>query len=223
MKLKSMLLVIVALLFAVPSWAQYTRAPRKSSSRAVPAPNHKVELLGFGGYVWSGSQDVWYGDVSGEIDLKDSGTWGIEADINVRPGAQVVLMYHRQDTELLFRSPFENRSVGNIAVEHWQIGGLSGIQRGNVMPFGLLTLGGTRIVPKYEDAGDDVWKFSLIFGLGAKYYVNERVGVRIQGLMPWIVVDGGGGVACGGGGCYTAFGGSGIVQGEVSGGLFVMF
>ncbi|MBP2681328.1 MAG: hypothetical protein H6Q78_1191, partial [Candidatus Krumholzibacteriota bacterium] len=54
-------------------------------------------------------------------------------------------------------------------------------------------------------------------------YVNERVGFRVQGLMPWIVLDGGGGVACGGGGCYTSFGGYGIVQGEVSGGLFLMF
>ena len=221
MKFRSIILVIALLLAAVPSWAQYSRAPRKSSS--YQAPNHKVELLGFGGYLWSGSQDAWYGNYSGEIDLKDSAVWGIEADINVRPGAQLVLLYHRQDTELMFRSVYNDYSVGNVAVEHWHIGGMSGIQKGNVMPFGMVTLGGTRIIPQYPDGSDDVWKFSVLFGLGAKFYVNERVGFRVQGLMPWIVLDGGGGVACGGGGCYTSFGGYRIVQGEVSGGLFLMF
>jgi hypothetical protein len=223
MRSRAVLLAIVMLVAAVPSWGQYTRPGRSSTTWKFQEQSHRVEILGFGGYMWSGSEDVWYGDLTGEIDLKDSGVWGIEADIAVRPGAQLVLLYHRQDTELEFRSWPDIYLAGDIAVEHWHIGGMSGVQRGNVMPFGLLTVGGTRIVPKFEGGGDDVWKFSVIFGLGAKFYVSDRVGVRVQGLLPWIFTEGGGGIACGSGGCFTSFGGSGIIQGEVSGGLFIMF
>ena len=101
---------------------------------------------------------------------------------------------------------------------------MSGVRKGKVMPFGMFTLGGTRIVPEWTGAAsDDVWKFSIIFGLGAKIYINEKIGLRVQGRMPWMFVDGGAYMGCGGGGCYTSFGGSGLVQGDVSGGLFVMF
>jgi len=218
MKSKAVLLFVLVLVGAAPSWAQ-----SQSSGWGFQQPSHRIELLGYGGYLWSGSQDVWYGNQSGEIDVKDSAIWGIEADIATRPGAQVVLLYHRQDSGLEFRYRGQSFDVGDVALEHWHVGGLSGIQRGNVMPFAMVTLGGTRIVPQFAGGGDDVWKFSMLFGLGAKIYVNERVGLRVQGRLPWILLEGGGSVACGSGGCYSSFGGYGIVQIDVSGGLFVMF
>ena len=93
-----------------------------------------------------------YGAYSGELDIKDSGIWGIEADITVRPGAQLVLLYSRQDSEITFGYRDDEIIAGNVAVEHWQIGGMSGVQKGKVMPFGMFTLGGTRIVPEWTGA-----------------------------------------------------------------------
>ncbi len=222
MNARTVLFVTLALLIAVPALAQYQQPPRHQSWQFEQA-THRLEILGYGGYLWSGSQDVLYLDQSGEIDFKDGAIWGIEADIAVRPGAQLVLLYQRQDTELEFRSRLQNLTVGDVAIEYWQIGGVSGVQRGNVMPFGLITLGGARIVSEFQGAQGDVWKFAILFGLGAKLYVSERIGFRVEGRLPWIITNGGGAVSCGTGGCYTSFGGSGIVQGDVSGGLFVMF
>jgi hypothetical protein len=92
------------------------------------------------------------------------------------------------------------------------------------MTFGMFTVGGARLIPDVAGVqNDDVWKFSVLFGLGAKVYINDRIGLRVQGRMPWIILDGGAAISVGSGGAYTSFGGSGIVQGDVSGGLFVMF
>jgi len=218
------LMVVVA---AMPSWAQYRQPPPRKQDKqgwSVQEQQHRIEILGYGGYLWSSSVDVYYGIEPGEFDVKSGTIWGIEADVNVRPGAQMVLLYHRQDTELIFRKPggLED-SAGDIALEYWHIGGMSGVQRGNIMPFGMFTLGGTRIIPKFEGATGDTWKFSVLFGLGAKIYINERVGLRVQGRLPWTILSGGAALGCGTGGCYTSVGGSGIVQADVSGGLFVMF
>ena len=226
MKLRTAFVVFVTLvLAAAPSWAQYRQPPpRKSQPSVYQTPQHRIEILGYGGYLWSGSIDAYYGTQGGELDLKSGTIWGIEGDVNVRPGAQLVLLYHRQDTELLFRSYGDVQTFsGDMAVEHWHIGGMSGVQKGNVMPFGMFTLGGTRLIPKFPGATGDIWKFSILFGLGAKIYVSDRVGFRVQGRLPWIIMSGGAAVGCGGGGCYTSFGGSGIVQADVSGGVFVMF
>ena len=215
------LIVIVA---AMPSWAQSRRPAGALSGGGSQQQQHRIEILGYAGYLWSDAIDVSYGSTYGEADIESGEIWGIEADINVRPGAQLVLLYNRQDSKLTYERqaglpPLEE----DIAIEYWHIGGMGGVQRGNIMPFTMFTLGGTRIIPKFEGATEDEWRFSILLGLGAKIYVNERMGLRVQGRLPWTIINNGGAVACGSGGCYTMLGGSGIIQADVSAGLFIMF
>ena len=48
MKLKMPLLIILALVIAAPSWAQYQKSPRNSSqSWGFQQPTHRVEILGY--------------------------------------------------------------------------------------------------------------------------------------------------------------------------------
>ncbi len=225
MKAKTALLaVLVVTVAAMPVWAQ-RRPPRGGQSGwGLQEQQHRIEILGYGGYLWSDGIDVSYGSLYGTADVESGEIWGIEADVNVRPGAQLVLLYNRMDSELTFEQNGGLPEVaGDIAIEYWQIGGLGGVQRGNVMPFTMVTLGGARIIPGFEGTEEDVWKFSMILGLGAKFYVNERMGIRVQGRLPWILTGGGGSVGCGSGGCYSSVGGWGIIQADVSGGLFIMF
>ena len=225
MKSRTVLLAcLIVVVAAMPSWAQYSRPPRAQSGWGFQQQQNRIEILGYGGYLWSSAFNVNYGALNGEADITDGAVWGVEADVNVRPGAQLVLLYNRQDAELTFKRPGNvKNTVGDIAIEYWQIGGLGGVQRGNVMPFTMVTLGGTRIIPELEGATGDEWRFSIIVGLGAKLYVNERVGLRVQARMPWTFLQGGAAIACGSGGCFSMFGGSGIVQADVSGGMFIMF
>ena len=175
----------------------------------------RFEVVPFGGYVWSLAKDFYYA-AAGTLDFKDTSYFGVNLDVAIHPGSQLRLMYRRQDTELEFRSGFNTRTVTG-AIEYWHIGGLTGVQRGSVLPYGMITLGGTR----YLAQDDDVWEFSMIFGLGAKIYTNGKFGLQIQGSFPFTFVDGGGSISCGSGGCFTSVGGSGLGQLDVSGGIII--
>jgi hypothetical protein len=156
---------------------------------------------------------------TGDIDLKDSGTWGVEAAFNLRPGAQLTLLYQRQDTDIEFRTPGIASPSAPWSVEYWHIGGIGGVPRGNMFPFTGLSLGGTRYID--DQSGGDVWKFSIILRLGAKFYVNERLGLMVQARMPWTITNGGLGIGIGTGGAGVTFGGSGIAQIDVGGGIMI--
>lgn len=176
----------------------------------------RADIIPFYGYAWTFSHDYYYGLVAGTFDLKDTGYFGVNVDVNVRPGSQVRLMYRRQNTDIQFRSLTTNKSISG-AVEYWQIGGLTGMQRNNMLPYGMVTLGATR----YMAQSEDVWKFSMILGLGAKVYTQGKLGVEIQGSLPFTFVSGGGSISFGSGGVYTSIGGSGLGQIDVSAGLVI--
>jgi hypothetical protein len=172
--------------------------------------------------MWTTSRSVTSVDGgAGDLDIKSSDYWGVAVDINVHPFAQLELLYTRQDSDLTFKPILgSTEDVGGAAVEYYQIGGLKGVREGRVLPYGLFTLGATRFV--YKDADiDDIWKFSVILGLGAKVYLNERIGLRVQGALPFTFVNGGVGLGFGTGGGYVTVGGTGVLQTSVTAGLVI--
>jgi hypothetical protein len=191
-------------------------AQRRSSSSSRSSFEPRIELIPHAGYAWTFEREAYYGAFTGKLDIKDSGFWGIAADIPVRPDKQIRLLYRRQDSEIVFRRYGGGSYEQDLATEYYHIGGVGGIRRGNVLPYGLLTLGGTR----YANELDDIWKFSMIFGLGAKVY-GERFGFMAQASFPFTVTEGGGYISVGSGGLYTTVGGTGIGQFDLSAGLIV--
>jgi len=208
------LLAALLLLNADPASAQY-------GGGGAAAP-HKAELGFNGGYVWTWARQVYY-TTGGELDIKDTGYWGVTLDMNVQEGKQLELLYRRQDSQLTFKAPLSpTTDLADVAIEYWQIGGLGGVPRGDVMPYGLFTVGATHFIPKNSSFGDE-WRFSMIFGLGAKKYIGEKLGIRAQAQLPFTWLDGGGSVACGPLGCITTVGGTGVGQIDVGGGVFLKF
>ena len=222
------LLALGALLLQVsPADAQR----RGGSSFSVQPIGHMLEITGYYGYAWTWSQDVTitYTNapaISGSIDFKDSPYFGVGVDITARPGLQIQLLYTRQDTDLTFRvnrrDPTED--LTSATIEYWHIGGVGGRRLDKVMGFTSFTLGGTHY--NWDEAADSVigpisagdnWRFSIILGLGAKYFASERVGLRFDARLPMTFT--GGGLAFGTGGVGVV--GTGIVQFTVSGGLFI--
>lgn len=209
---KRILSVVSALLIvAAPAWAQ-----------------HRAEITPFVGYLWGNSVDTGRGKVgiAGEMN------WGVLLDINVRPGGQVELSYARQDTRITqetFGTGIK-RDLTDVAVNYFQIGGLGYMAQGAAQPFMSFTLGATWYDPKQETITDDEgrvyqisdeWRFSMILGLGAKYFASERIGLRVQGRLFMTFLDSGGGVFCGFGGCSLGLFGSGVVQGDLSAGVTI--
>jgi hypothetical protein len=207
---------------ATSSFAQYQRSP--DWGWGFQEQRHRIEITPYVGYTWTSSIDVQIENEFGELDIESSTSWGAEIDVNIQSGGQLTLLYQRQDSELTFR-PGSSRlkeTIGDISVEYFQIGGIGGVQKGKVMPFSMFTIGATRLASK-APLSSDIWKFSLILGFGAKIYLSDHIGIRVQARLPWVVVDGGGALACGGGGCAIALGGSGFVQPDVGVGLMLLF
>jgi len=208
MNRKTVILIVTGLLLvSSPAWAQ------GYGGFQFEQPSHRFEIIPMYGYSWTLSQDATYNTLGGEFDLKSNGFWGIAVDINARPGVQARLLYRRQDTQLMWKRIGVNQELGDIAVEYWHVGAVGGMTRGKVMPFSGLTLGGTR----YSYTGGDDWKFSIMLSLGAKVFINERIGLMIAGQMPLSFTDAFVGVGTGG----MSIGGTGIVQFDVVGGIII--
>lgn len=208
--IKSMLSTVSALLIlTTPAWAQ-----------------HRAEVTPFVGYVFGNSVNTGIGKVGIAGDMN----YGVIVDVNVRPGGQLELSYARQDTRFTLE-PFTGvkRDLTDVAVNYFQIGGLGYVDQGQAQPFAAFTLGATWYDPKENSITDgdrviqinDEWRFSMILALGAKYFVGERIGLRVQGRLYATFLDSGGGVFCGFGGCSLGLFGTGVIQGDFSGGVTI--
>jgi len=207
---KTALFLIVGLLvLASPAMAQ-----QGSQGFHFEQPAHKFEIIPMYGYAWTVSQSATYNAYGGDFDFKNSDFWGIAIDINAKPGVQARLLYRRQDTELTWKQAGITDTLGDVAVEYWHVGAVGGMVKGNLMPYTSLTLGGTRYVSNVEDN----WKFSIILSIGAKVYLNERIGLMVGGQMPYTFTSAFLGVGTGG----LSLGGYGIVQFDVVAGLIIM-
>ncbi|MGD8868976.1 MAG: hypothetical protein PVI01_15210 [Gemmatimonadales bacterium] len=191
------------------------------------AAQHRAEITPFVGYLFGNSVST----RTGKVGIASDMTYGALLDINVRPGGQVELSYGRQDTKLTLE-PFTGvkRDLTDVAVNYFQIGGLGYVMQGQAQPFMSFTLGATWYDPQQSriDDGeggtirvDDEWRFSMILGLGAKYFASDRVGLRIQGRLYGTFLDTGGSLFCGYGGCSLGFFGAGVLQGDFSGGVTI--
>ena len=220
------ILVMAGLVLLDVSAASAQRRSSSPSSRSSYGWfTHRAEITPYYGYVWTSSRQFNSpppNSVPGKIDLSSSDMFGVLVDVNVRPGTFFELAYQRQDTDLTFKSGISpTERLSNMAVEYWHIGGLGGVKNENVFGFTKFTLGATRYAPK-EAVYHDEWRFSVMLGLGAKVYVNEKVALRLEGDMPFTVFSGGAGIGIGTGGAYVSLGGSGIAQWQLFGGISIL-
>jgi hypothetical protein len=183
------------------------------------AAESRAEIIPHFGYAWTFSRDFYYGVIPGTADIEDGGYWGVAVDLAVRPARparKARLLYRRQSADLTFESITTGTVKSDLVTEYWHVGGVGGYPRGNVVPYGHFTLGATR----YSSSNfDDVWKFSMIFGFGAKIYSNQRLGAMLQWSLPLTVFSGDTSIGCGTGGCYTSVGGFGITQMDLTAGI----
>jgi len=216
--MKTNLILGVALLALLPGPADAQRRGGGGGFGFVPM-DHKLEVSALYGYSWQSDYEVfdYVTNRGGKFDIKSNDNWGVELDVNVRPGAQLALLYNRMSSRATVQltNPPGPKLGRDIDVEYWQIGGLSGPFNGKVMPYGGLTVGATR----YIAGGDDSWKFSFIPQLGAKFYANDKIAVRVHARLPITLIDSGFGFGFGTGGSYASINGTGVVAFDLGGGI----
>jgi hypothetical protein len=214
---------LIGLTLALSCSVSVARAQAQWKGFTLQEQDHKAEFGIIGGYVWTTSKDF-YTTAPVNADIASSEFYGVELDVNVRPGTQLVLLWTRQDTEFKLKGlgiPSGTPSSTDVAVEYWQIGAISGAQKGKVMPYGKFTLGATRYAIDSALA-DDEWQFSMIFGIGAKMYPNEKIAIRFEAGLPFTFINGGVSAGVGTGGAGVYIGGSGISQWTLSLGVNVL-
>lgn len=158
-----------------------------------------AELTGFYGYMLNTDLKTYYGTYK----MDNNPNYGGILSVEVAPGMFGEFLYNRSDTK--FRYIYGNETEPmDLSVEYYQIGGLRSMGTGKVQPFGAMSLGAARFNLKesYEeyDAGA-AWSFAGTLGLGAKIYLNDKLGIRLQARMDlpmrleglWIGTGGAGG------------------------------
>jgi len=140
-----------------------------------------IELTGFYGYMVNTDLKTYYGTYK----LADNPNYGGILSVEVAPGMFGEFHYNRSDTK--FSYYYNNISEPmDLSIEYYTIGGLKSMGTGKVQPFGAVSLGTARFNLKesYGDLNADaVWSFAGTLGLGAKIYLNDKLGIRLQARM----------------------------------------
>jgi len=177
-----------------------------------------VQIAPFAGYHFGGS--LWSETFDRKFSLKSGLDYGGTIDIALGESWRFELLYLRQDTTL--ESAGFVGSGFDITVERYMVGLEEEKGEGSVKAFGTILAGATRFVPDFADASPEFY-FSAGLSLGVKSFFTRNVGLRLEGRAFYTVVDGGGEAFCGPGQCLFSFSGSGLWQGDLSGGLIIAF
>ena len=125
------------------------------------------------------------------------------------------VLYSRQETTVESRSA---RPLFDLKVERYMVGIQEEKGEGPVRWIGTAFIGATRLVPRSQSLGSDL-RFAAGLELGVKYFVSKRLGLRAQARGFYTFVEADTDALCVNGTCVFAFSGSGMAQGEVSGGV----
>ena len=106
-----------------------------------------------------------------------------------------------------------------------QLGVLKEFKTEVVRPFALGSFGAAWANLK-DDGVNDIWRFSIALGGGAKFILSNRIGLRLQGrlLIPMYFYGGGFYLGIGGGGPnggVSLSSTSRVIQGDFSAGVIV--
>jgi hypothetical protein len=210
-----------ALLGTIVLWLAMTVATALAQDAPATEAKSKrrFEITPYGGWVWTRGYDVLLGGQNGTLDTRESAVFGVTAGYAIRDSlTQIELIYSHQDADVFFDFSGEEADYGKVAIDHLHLGGLLGTSKGGTVWFTTFSLGTSRWAP---DEGDEQWRFSLMLGLGAKYPINDRFGLRFQARIPYMFVDDNANQICNESGCLKSAGGNTVWQFDLSVGLII--
>jgi opacity protein-like surface antigen len=176
-----------------------------------------VQVTPFAGYAYGGS--VWDSVHANHYSFDGSLAYGGAVNFSMSPTWRFELLYSRQPTKISGEGL--SRSF-DVTTERYLAGFQEEKGEGNVKWFGTVWFGATRFIPGQADLGSET-KFSAAVGMGVKTFPVKNVGLRFEARGFYTLVKGEGGAFCANGSCLFAFSGTGMWQGDVTGGLIIAF
>ncbi|HEV2856022.1 MAG TPA: outer membrane beta-barrel protein [Thermoanaerobaculia bacterium] len=189
---------------------------------AVFAQPGRFELTPFAGYRLAGDFNADSNsafDPRLNIEVDESAVYGVLLDIPLSPNWQIELLANRQRTSFSVDRGFlePQDELGDVDLTTVHGGILLQWGEGQVNPFLTVSAGITRIEPKFRNLDSDD-RFSTSFGGGAKIFLSENVGLRLEARGFWTDLD------TGFDDRYSRYdSGDGLFQGEGSVGLIIAF
>lgn len=176
-----------------------------------------VQLAPFAGYQFGGSFQS--PALNTNFSLGSSLDYGGTMDISVSKSWRVELLYSRQPTEIGVTG---GTTSFDLTVERYMAGVMEEQGKGRSRFYGLALAGVTRFVPGLSGFDTDS-RFTLGVGLGLKHFFSDHIGLRAEVRGFYTFTETEGGVFCAQGTCLFLFGGSGLWQGDVNGGIILAF
>jgi len=181
----------------------------------------QVELFGFGGYMTYSSVAVREGDLK----FDDGPNYGFGLDVAIQRGVFVELNYtHNQTSVRLQRFNGPNEQLFDMNTHYFQLGAQYEFKtspKQKAFPYTIASLGATLFDAK-DASRTDEWRFSVAFGGGGKFYLSDKIGLRLQVRLLMPLIFSGGGMWCGTGGCGAGVGAwTSIVQFDFTAGVFI--
>jgi hypothetical protein len=157
------------------------------------AQTRGIEIGGLVGYHLGGTANEF--KIPGAMDYE------FVLNVPVRSGLVAQISYTRHDSELRLNvNGLPESTAFGISTEYIQGGALIPVKKGKFVPFGLILLGAARFAPKDSKFSDE-WLFSVAVGGGAKFYMSERIGFRLQARALAPLKFDSAGIFCSSGGC----------------------
>lgn len=180
--------------------------------------SQNLEIIPYMSYQWGGKLRFY----EGEIKFQSGENYGIALNYSLPRGTVLQLEYFSQSTSLDVRlydalgPDFQSYPVNM----NWiQAGGIQEFDFYPLVPFAGMTLGALNFNPRTNELQDS-WKFAVTGQVGLKYFLSERIGIRIHARLLMPIQWAGFGVGIGTGGVGAGFNmGSYIFQGDIGGGL----
>ena len=195
----------------------------------------QVEIGGFGGWLWTGKIPAWRQDVK----VSDEGNYGVVAGVRVRDDMLVEFEWNHTNNKAQFRSYEVGGSLGDpqnvpLTLNYYMLGFNYLVPFNEpLVPYGLINLG---VLHSQSDAyqtggggtvpsNSNTW-FTAGLGGGLRYYLSDRIGIRLQARLLLPMQFGGIGFGCGigTGGANCGAGAStytNIIQGDFTGGIIL--
>jgi len=168
---------------------------------AAPVRAQGLEVAPIGGYRFS--NDLFETAAGGRVDSDGAPALGVVFDVPMSGGMQFEgLFSHEGGTVTALTGPLGVPVRINVAIDHFQAGGLQEFEGRQIRPFLTGVLGLTR----YAAGGDNEVRFTFGAGGGAKIFPHPRIGLRLDGRVFATFVDANAtALACGNGTCLYAF------------------
>jgi hypothetical protein len=175
-----------------------------------------ITLEVFGGWLWTGKAGQ-----NNNIKVDDKGNYGVRAGVSPSSEILVEFEWNHTDTRLSWYDVLTNTNEEeDVAMNYYMIGINKHMAEGPAVPYGLLNLGVLNVKGQTLNFSEN-W-FTVGLGGGLKYYMSDRIGIRLQARLLLPMQFAGIGFGCGGGGCSSGVSAyTSTIQGDFTGGVIL--